>query len=272
MRSNPEREDEDIELTGPIIWNYFKVAGVQSKSGGAKNVTCNFCDTVFVGCSSSRAFAHILGKPVLGKKKSNAKACVPMSKSDYNRYAEFKTEQKVLNQEMTSKEERLSFSKAKQSVLNLTSIGKRTVTREMKNFESKELDSTIASFILRMPCHLMLLIRRVLPLWLISAFNSVIKIPDANTKYQLDAESAVRSLIQHMKILLLKFSRLWTERRSMAALSLVTSIKFVIGRLCTSLHPSEVNVSAVFLKSVDSTDHMRLMRSRALGWMRAVAS
>ena len=63
MRSNPEREDEDIELTGPIIWNYFKVAGVQSKSGGAKNVTCNFGDTVFVGCSSSRAFAHILGRP-----------------------------------------------------------------------------------------------------------------------------------------------------------------------------------------------------------------
>jgi hypothetical protein len=70
-----------------------------------------------------------------------------MSKSDYNRYAEFKTEQKVLNQEMTSKEERLSFSKAKQSVLNFTSLGKRTVTGEMKNFESKELDSTIASFI-----------------------------------------------------------------------------------------------------------------------------
>ena len=101
MRSNPEREDEDIELTGPIIWNYFKVAGVQSKKGGAKNVTCNFCDTVFVqvGCSSSRAFAHILGRPVLGQKKSNAKACVPIRKSDDNRYAEFKTAQKVLNRE-----------------------------------------------------------------------------------------------------------------------------------------------------------------------------
>ena len=29
--------------------------------------------------------------------------------------------------------------------------------------------------------------------------------------------------------------------------------------------------SAVFLKSVDSTDYMRVMRSRALGWMRTVA-
>ena len=69
---DPEREDEDIEPTGPIIWNYFKVSGVQSKSGRAKNVTCNFCDTVFVGCSSSRAFAHILGRPVLGQKNSNS--------------------------------------------------------------------------------------------------------------------------------------------------------------------------------------------------------
>jgi hypothetical protein len=86
---DPEREDEDIEPTGPIIFqSCCQLAGVQSKSGGAKNVTCNFGDTVFVGCSSSRAFAHILGRPVLGQKKSNAKACVPMRKSDDNWYAD----------------------------------------------------------------------------------------------------------------------------------------------------------------------------------------
>jgi hypothetical protein len=90
--------------------------------------TCHFCDTVFVGCSSSRAFAHILGRPALVQKKSNAKACVPMRKSDDNWNAEFKTAQKDLNQETTSKEEKLSSSKAKQSVLNLTSQGKRTAT------------------------------------------------------------------------------------------------------------------------------------------------
>ncbi len=54
---------------------------------------------------------------------------------------------KVLNQETTSKEEQSCSSKAKQSVLNLTSLGKRTLTGEMKIVESKELDSTIASFI-----------------------------------------------------------------------------------------------------------------------------
>ena len=143
---DPEREDEDIEPSGPIIWNYFKVAGVQSKSCGAKNVTCNFCDTVFVGCSSSRAFAHILGRPVLGQKKSNAKACVPIRKSDDNRYAEFKIAQKVLNTEMMAKERQLSSSQAKQTGLDLTSPGKRTVTGEMKIVESKMLDTTIANF------------------------------------------------------------------------------------------------------------------------------
>ncbi len=35
---DPAREDEDIEPKGPIIWNYFKVAFDQGKSGGAKNL------------------------------------------------------------------------------------------------------------------------------------------------------------------------------------------------------------------------------------------
>ena len=54
-------ENEELELTGTIIWNYYKIDGAQSKKGGAKNVTCTFCDNSFTGCSSTRAFAHILG-------------------------------------------------------------------------------------------------------------------------------------------------------------------------------------------------------------------
>jgi hypothetical protein len=52
----------------------------------------------------------------------------------------------LLNKEMLSKEAQLSSSKAKQTVLDLTSPAKRTVTGEMKRLESKTLDSTIASF------------------------------------------------------------------------------------------------------------------------------
>ena len=137
---------EDIEQTGSIIWKYYKIDGAQSKRGGAKNVTCTFCDTVFTGCSSSQAFAHILGRAVLGKQRSNVGACVPIRKDD--RYAQFKNAaQRVLNKEMMAKERMLSSSQAKQSVLDLTSPEKRTVTGQMKIVESKMLDSIIANFI-----------------------------------------------------------------------------------------------------------------------------
>ena len=85
-------------------------------------------DTAFTGCASSRAFAHILGRAVLGQKRPNVGACVPMNKDDDNRCAQFKNAQKVLNKEMMAKERLLSSSQAKQSVLDFTSPGKRTVT------------------------------------------------------------------------------------------------------------------------------------------------
>ena len=68
---------EDVEHTGSIIWNYYKFDGAQSKNGGAKNFICTFCDTSFTISSSTRAFAHILGRSVLGQ---NVKACVPIHK------------------------------------------------------------------------------------------------------------------------------------------------------------------------------------------------
>ena len=138
--------DEDVEQTGTSIWNHYQIDGVQSKRGGAKNITCTFCDTTFAGCSSTRTFAHILGRAVLGQKRSNVGACVPKRQVDDTRYAHFKIAQKVLNTEMMAKERQLSSSQAKQTFLDLTSPGKRTVTDEMKIVESEMLDSSIANF------------------------------------------------------------------------------------------------------------------------------
>jgi hypothetical protein len=98
--NGPEPDDEDIELTGTINWNYYKIVGVLSKRGGAKNVKCIFCDCAFPGCSSTRAIAHILGRPVFGQKKAIIKSCVPVRKDYDNRNAQFKAAQTVLNQEM----------------------------------------------------------------------------------------------------------------------------------------------------------------------------
>ena len=105
----PKVEDnaEDVEHTGSITWNYCKVDGAQSERGGAspaRNITCTFCDTSLTGCSSSRAFAHVLGKAVLAQKKANVGACVPLRKKDDNRHAEFMIGQKALNKEMMAKD------------------------------------------------------------------------------------------------------------------------------------------------------------------------
>ena len=141
-----EPEDgEDADQIGPLIWNYYKILCVQSKKGGAKNVTCTFCDTNFTGCSSTRALAHILGRPVLGQKRTNIRICKPIRKDNDNRYAQFKAAQKVLDNDVTAKERKLSSSKTKQSVLDLTSTGKRTFTGDIKIVESKTLDTVIAN-------------------------------------------------------------------------------------------------------------------------------
>ena len=76
LSSQDPDADADVVQTGPIIWNYYKSDGVQSKRGGAKNITCTFCDTPFTGCSSSRAYAHILGRAVLGQKRPTIGACL----------------------------------------------------------------------------------------------------------------------------------------------------------------------------------------------------
>ena len=81
---------EDIEATGSIVWNYYKIDGVQSKRGGAKNVQCTFCDAAFSRCSSSRAFAHILGQAVLGQKRANVGVSVLNSVNTIRRGRRYK--------------------------------------------------------------------------------------------------------------------------------------------------------------------------------------
>ena len=142
-------DTDDIDQAGPIIWTYYKIDGYQSRRGGSKNVTCLFCDNNFTGCSTTRAFAHILGRAVLGQKRANVAKCVPIRKIDDDRQALFKAAQKVLENAVEAKEREMSISKAKQSVisfLDLTSPAKRTATGDVKVVDSKQLDSTIANF------------------------------------------------------------------------------------------------------------------------------
>ena len=65
---------------------------------------------------------------------------------DDDRYDQFETAQKVLNEEIMSKERLLSTSQKKQTVLDLTSPATRLATGEIKVVESKMLDAKIISF------------------------------------------------------------------------------------------------------------------------------
>ena len=82
LSSQDPDADGYVEQTGLIILNYNKADGIQSKLGGVKNITCTFCNAAFTGCS--RAFAHILGNAVIGPKRLNIGAFVPICQSGYN--------------------------------------------------------------------------------------------------------------------------------------------------------------------------------------------
>ena len=110
----------------------------------------HFCDKTLTGCSSSRALAHILGRPVLEQSKANVRFCVPIRKEDDDRYEQFKTAQKVLNKQVMTKEAQLSSSKSRQTVLDLTSLGKRTVTGQSSQ---KHLTLPLQTSFTRTLCH-----------------------------------------------------------------------------------------------------------------------
>ena len=52
------------------MWQYFTISNSsEAKKGGAKIAASKFCDKAFSGCCTTRATAHILGRPVLGQTK-----------------------------------------------------------------------------------------------------------------------------------------------------------------------------------------------------------
>ena len=53
------------------VWQYFAITNhTDAKKSRAENAICVFCNKNFSACSTSRAAAHILGRPVLGQIKA----------------------------------------------------------------------------------------------------------------------------------------------------------------------------------------------------------
>ena len=158
---------------------------VHSKRGRANNVVCSKSDASVAGCSLTSEYADIVRRNVVGQKKMNIKACVPIRRKDDNWNAQF-TAQQLQNKDLMTTESKPSSFKAKQTFLDLTSPSNRTAFGELKNVESKTPDFPIANFIYRTDCRSMLLIRRVSQLWLTYALNSVNSIRAAIIKHWIN--------------------------------------------------------------------------------------
>ena len=79
------------------VWQYFVITNhTYPKKSGAKNAICAFCDKSFSGCSTTRAAAHILGRPVLGQIKAGIHPCIVIIKKDDDRRGAFKNAQKTI--------------------------------------------------------------------------------------------------------------------------------------------------------------------------------
>ena len=117
MLSSQAAADEGIEQTWPMIWNYYKLDGVHSNRGVAKNVACTI--VILLSQAALQIKPHIIGRAVTavpGQKRLNVRACVQIREDDDHRYAHFTTP-KVLNKEMMAEERLLNSSQVKQTVL-----------------------------------------------------------------------------------------------------------------------------------------------------------
>jgi len=141
---NPESEAADAHY----VWQYFTVTNnTAAKKGGSKNALCSFCEKSFSGCSTSRAAAHILARPVMGQDKAGIQPCVAVNKKDDDRRAALRKAQKGIGEVIRIKEQSIAGKKRKQQVINdlVTSPTKQSTDPPTKS-GSNEMDARIASF------------------------------------------------------------------------------------------------------------------------------
>ena len=84
------QEDQPNLDAESYIWKYFADIIDHGKKGGSKNLQCKFCDRSFSGMSTTRAVAHILGRPVMGQTTSGIKSCIAIKKAEDDRRADLK--------------------------------------------------------------------------------------------------------------------------------------------------------------------------------------
>ena len=95
----------------------------------APRMQCACFVTKFSGCSTSRAAAHILGRPVLAQEKAGIRPCIAIYKKDDDRRSALRTAQKTIGEMMRGKEQSMDGKKRKQQVMDelLVSPSKQSV-------------------------------------------------------------------------------------------------------------------------------------------------
>ena len=154
--------DDDADVEQPesevaeahYVWQYFTVTNnTEAKKGGSrsKNAQCMFCDKSFSGCSTSRAAAHILTRPVMNQDKAGIQPCVAINKKDDDRRESLRKAQKTMGNVVRVKEQSKEGKKRRQQVMDtlLTPPTKKSVEGSFMGSQksgSKEVDAVIASF------------------------------------------------------------------------------------------------------------------------------
>ena len=146
-----EQEDESSpEGQSAYIWKYFTVSSSNAQTGGSKHIVCMFCRKNFSSCSTTRASAHILGRPVMGQQKAGIHPCLAIQKKDDDRRAALRSAQKELGEVIRGKEAELNGKKRRQefkeSLMSPKKQSNEPDLKSRKNSVSKSLVVKIASF------------------------------------------------------------------------------------------------------------------------------
>ena len=84
--ADPEQPESET-AEAHYVWQYLTVTNnTAARKGGSKNDLCLNCKP-FSGCSTSRAAAHILARPVMGQDIAGVQPCVAVNKKDDRRAA-----------------------------------------------------------------------------------------------------------------------------------------------------------------------------------------
>ena len=147
-------QPESDAAAAHYVWQFFTVTNsTDPKKGGSKNARCMFCEKSFSGCSTARAAAHILARPVMGRSKAGIQTCVAINKKDDDRRGALRQAQKTLGEVICVKELSIAGTKRKQQVMKdlVTSPTKKQSVESSligsQKTGSKEVDTMIASFL-----------------------------------------------------------------------------------------------------------------------------